>query len=137
MLPGKAPRTKGQLQLEAGVRVVEARAEQLAQAGQAVAHGLRMHVQRLGDRLGAAAVAQPGIERGSEPLARQLGLSLERLEGAVGDVAGEAPIHPEQERQLVPLRQQQPGAALRPRTATSSSLRRPPAGTSATMSGAT
>src|SRR5215207_3125038 len=112
MLPGEAPRPQGQLQLEAGIRVVEARAEQLAQARQAVAHGLRMHVQRLRDRLGAAPVAEPRVERGAEPLARQLRLALERREGGVGDVAGQAPVDPEQQGKLVALRKEQPAAVL-------------------------
>ena len=75
--------------------------EQLAQPRQPVAHGLRVHVQRLRDRLGAPAVAKPGVEGRAEPLAREVGLGLERRERRLGHVARQAAVGAEQQRQLV------------------------------------
>ena len=46
MLPPERARAKGELELEARVRIVERLPEQLAQARQPVANGLRVHVQR-------------------------------------------------------------------------------------------
>src|SRR5829696_1640191 len=87
-LPGDSACPQRQLQLEAPVGIVEPGAEQLAQACEPVAHGLRMHMERLRYRLGPAAVSQPRVERGAEPLARELGLPRQRRERRLGHVAG-------------------------------------------------
>ena len=62
-LGGASARRKRQLEREAAVGVVERRPEQLAQSGDAVAHGLRVDVQLLGDRGAASLVAQPRRQR--------------------------------------------------------------------------
>ncbi len=89
------------LELEAGVGVLQALAEQVAQAAEAVADGLGMHVQGAGHLLGAPTVAQPGRERLGEPGARTLALLGERREGTLGQVDGEAPVGAEQQREAV------------------------------------
>src|SRR4051794_41650656 len=103
MLPRYAPRAKRELELEASVRVVQARAEQLAQPCQPVTDRLRMHVERLRDRLGPAAMAQPRVQRGPKPLAGELGLQLERRQRRLRDVPGQPPIRAQQQRQPVAL----------------------------------
>ena len=167
MLPRQATRAKRQLQLEAGVRVVEARPEQLAQPRQAVAHRLRMRAAcRRPPRCGrggaarhrawsraarARARSRPRAARGrcrprrgrggDPPRAAATACGARRAAAAAvldGAVFGQA-------QQLAHARSSPaschvtagPSAALRPRTASSNSLRRPPAGTRATMNGAT
>ena len=56
------------LELEAGVRVVELLAEQLAQAGDPVARRLRVDVKRARHRDGVARVADVGERRLPHPL---------------------------------------------------------------------
>src|SRR3954469_7024315 len=57
-------------QLEAGLRVVEVLAEELAQLVEAVAHGLRVHVDGARDVRDAAVVLEPGAEGLEQPGAR-------------------------------------------------------------------
>src|SRR3954468_18693059 len=57
-------------QLQAGLGVVEVRAEELAQLVEAVAHGLRVHVDRARDVGHAPVVLEPGAQRLEQALAR-------------------------------------------------------------------
>ena len=90
-------RAQRQLELEAEVGVLEPVAVELAQAAQAVAHRLGMHVQRGGDLLGAPAVAQPGQQRLGQPLARGRRLGVERRERRRRDVARQPAVGVEQQ----------------------------------------
>src|SRR5688572_26521852 len=68
------------LDREAGVGIVQARAEQLAEAVDAIAHRLRMDVELGGDRGDPALMAQVGGESLEEPVPARRGLVRERLE---------------------------------------------------------
>src|SRR5215218_1856157 len=109
---GQGARAQGELQLEAPVRVVEAGAEHLPEAREAVTNRLWVHVEGAGHGLRPAAVAQPGIQRGAQAIAGELGLTVERSERLACHVAGEPAVGAQQQRQVVALRQQQVVAVL-------------------------
>src|SRR3954447_26497160 len=66
-LPGALANTQGELELEAGCRILERRAEPLAQPPDAVAHRLGMDPEAACRRGSRAALLEPGQQGGFEP----------------------------------------------------------------------
>ncbi len=63
-----------------GVRVVQARAEQLAQLAEPVADGLRVHAELGRDGLHLARAVQPRAQRLGQPRARAVAERVQRRE---------------------------------------------------------
>src|SRR5262245_51190950 len=82
-------RPEGELELEAGIRLVQLVAEQLAQAGQSVANRLRMQVQGPGRRRRVAAMLDEGQSGLLHPCAPGGGEPRERSEPGLGEAVRE------------------------------------------------
>ena len=85
---GDPPGAQRDGELEAAVGVLEA-VDALAQLTEPVAHGLRMHAERLRDGVDAALVIEPRLERLGEPRARGTRRLVERGEHAVGELGAQ------------------------------------------------
>src|SRR3954449_10384719 len=73
-------------QLEARLGILEIVAEELAQLIEAVAHGLRVHVDGARNVRDAAVVLEPGAERLEEPRARGRARGRERGQAPLGEL---------------------------------------------------
>jgi hypothetical protein len=73
---------ESQLELEAGLGVVEGGAEQLAEASDPVADGLRVDIEGGGGGGDRAHLGEPDGEGRGEARAAGVGLGVERREGA-------------------------------------------------------
>ena len=85
-------RPQRQRELEARVGVLEALAEELAQLGDAVAHGLRMDVQLAGHARDLPGMVEPGAQRRAQAPARAGAQVVERRQGARGEVGRERAV---------------------------------------------
>src|SRR3954468_7100275 len=81
---------KGQRELEAGVRILQPVAEELAQLLEPVADGLGVDLERGGDRLDLPRAVQIGPQRHHKALARAVGEALERRQPRPREVGGDA-----------------------------------------------
>src|SRR5215210_8416122 len=88
-------------ELETGVGVVEVGAEQLAQLVEAIADGLRVHVDRARDVRDAAVVLQPRAEGLEQAPARRGARAGERREAALGELGEQGRVALDQERRQV------------------------------------
>src|SRR3954447_11872775 len=94
----RRPRPERQLELEAGVRVAEVVAEELAQPIQPVADRLRMQMERPGHRGGVAAVLDIGERRLLHPPPPRRGELVERRQAPRGESFGEGAGLEEEQR---------------------------------------
>src|SRR4051794_38522502 len=95
-------------ELEARLRVVEVLAEELAQLVEAVAHGLRMHVDGARDVRDAAVVLEPGAEGLEQPGAGGGAGAGERGQAPIGELGQQGRVTLDQQRREVVLRPHEP-----------------------------
>ena len=103
---------KGQRELEARVRILQALAEQLPQLLEPIADGLRVDLERVGDRLHLPGPVEPGAQRALEPFARSGGERVERRQPRAREVGGDRGRGGEQQRGQVLVGDDEPPGGL-------------------------
>src|SRR5436305_9769672 len=100
----RQPRVQRELQLEAGGRVVEGLAEEGAEARKAVANGLRMHPELLGDLAHVPLMVEPRSKGLLEPATESRLHVGERRQGPAPEIGHQLAIPVEDERRQVVVR---------------------------------